>query len=337
MVPARSAALRGIDTPQASSLGAGLKVLLGLTGFILGLCACLALAVIEIGAWALVMPYRSFAASSTGRSGDAESCGDGETIVARAADGSRLAARWFPATGLSSTGRTVLLLHGFAETSRALEAARAAALNRHGWNVVALDSRGHGRSEGHFSTFGAVEAHDVQTWLDELAARLARTDPGVPFQPVLWGRSMGAAIALCAASLDPRAVALVLESPMVDLVDSTAVVLRRRRIPFPTVLARQIIRRAGKIAGMRIDRPGPVEVASSVGCKTLILHGTDDPIVPIREARRLAEAFSSPPHWFDVAGAKHIDVVDKGGEMLLEQIARVLGEAASSEAAAGRV
>ena len=139
---------------------------------------------------------------------------------------------------------------------------------------------------------------------------------------------MGAAIALRAASLDSRLVALVLEAPMVDIVDSTAVVLRRRRIPFPMVLARQIVRRAGKVAGMRIDRPGPVEAASNVGCRTLILHGTDDPIVPMREARRLAEAFSSPPHWFDVAGAKHIDVIDKGGEMLLDQIARVLAEAA---------
>ena len=119
VVPARSAALRGIAAPLPSSLSAGLKLLVGLTGFIFGLFACLVLAVIEIGAWALVMPYRSLAASSTGSSGDAEFRGDVETIVARAGDGSRLAARWFPATGLSSTGRTVLLLHGFAETSRA--------------------------------------------------------------------------------------------------------------------------------------------------------------------------------------------------------------------------
>ncbi len=334
-VPGQSASLRENDTPPPGSIGPGLKLLVGLAGFILGLFACLVIAVIEIGAWALVMPYRSVEKSWPVVSEDSHSTSQVEEIVTRASDGSRLVARWFPAGGISSTGRTVLLLHGFAETSRALEAARAAALNRCGWNVAALDSRGHGRSEGAFSTFGGLEARDIQAWLDELAARLARAAPGVPFQPVLWGRSMGAAIALRAASLDARAVALVLEAPMVDIVASTAVVLRRRRLPFPMILARQIVRRAGTVAGMRIDRPGPVETASSVRCITLIIHGTDDPIVPVREARRLAEAFPSPPHWFDVSGAKHIDVVDKGGEPLLEQITQVLAAAAGAAAADG--
>ena len=225
------------------------------------------------------------------------------------------------------------MLHGFAETSRALEAARGAALNRYGWNVAALDSRGHGESEGHFSTFGGLEARDIQRWLDELPARVARTDPALSFRPVLWGRSMGAAIALRAASVDSRAVALVLEAPMVDIVRSTATVLRRRRLAVPEVPGRLVVRRAGKLAGMRIDRPGPLETAPRVRCPTVIIHGTDDSIVPCEEARRLADAFPLPPHWFDVAGAKHIDVIDKGGEPLLEQIAAVLDKAAGRQGA----
>ena len=135
---------------------------------------------------------------------------------------------------------------------------------------------------------------------------------------------MGAAIALRAAALDRRAVGLVLEAPMVDLVASTATVLRRRRLPFARILARLVVRRAGKLAGMRIDRPSPVEVAPGVRCSTVIIHGTDDPIVPLADARRLAGAFRSPPHWFEVAGAKHIDLIDKGGDALLKQVAAVL-------------
>ena len=148
---------------------------MGIAGFIVGAIACLMLAVVEIGAWALVMPYRPVGAGPHAATAEGEL--DVEAIAARAGDGSRLAARWFPAPGPAATGRTVLLLHGFAETSRVLEAARAAALNRHGWNVAALDSRGHGQSEGHLSTFGGLEAGDVQAWLDELSARLARAEP----------------------------------------------------------------------------------------------------------------------------------------------------------------
>jgi competence protein ComEC len=314
------------NQPRAAALAPALEVLVGLAGFVVGAFACLFLAVIEIGAWALVMPYRSVATSAVFPPGGSALADDVDSIMARASDGSRLVARWFPAPGPGATGRTVLLLHGFAETSRALEASRAAALNHRGWNVAALDSRGHGLSEGHYSTFGGLEAGDIQVWLDELAGRLARTGPAAPFQPVLWGRSMGAAIALRAAALDPRVVALVLEAPMVDIVASTMAVMRRRRLPFPRILAHLVVRRAGKLAGMPIDRPGPLQTAPTVHCSTAIIHGTDDPIVPIRDARRLAGTFPSPPRWFEIPGAKHTDVVDKGGAELLDQIVMSLDE-----------
>ena len=164
--------------------------------------------------------------------------------------------------------------------------------------------------------------------------RLARTDPALPFQPVLWGRSMGAAIALRAAALDSRTVALVLEAPMVDLVASTAAVLRRRRLPFPKILAR-LSRPSRGQTGRHADRsarPG-AKRPRRVRCPTAIIHGTDDSIVPIQEARRLADAFPSPPRWFEVQGAKHIDVVDVGGEPLLEQVAAVLEKAVGGRGA----
>jgi len=50
--------------------------------------------------------------------------------------------------------------------------------------------------------------------------------------------------------------------------------------------------------------------------------------VPIAAARRLAAAFPEPPAWVDVPGAGHSDVVDTGGEPLLDQVAAFLGKAA---------
>ena len=45
------------------------------------------------------------------------------------------------------------------------------------------------------------------------------------------------------------------------------------------------------------------------------------------EARRLADAFPSPPCWLDVPGAGHTDVIDIGGDELLDRIAAFLDEA----------
>jgi uncharacterized protein len=140
---------------------------------------------------------------------------------------------------------------------------------------------------------------------------------------------MGAAIVVRAAAREPRVMALVLESPMVDLDASMAQVLRKRRLPFPTLLARLVTRRAGKLAGVPIHRPRPVDAAASVTCPSLIVHGTTDRIVPIEQARRLALAFASPPRWLDVDGAAHHNVIATGGEAVLDQIATFLAESTS--------
>jgi pimeloyl-ACP methyl ester carboxylesterase len=210
-----------------------------------------------------------------------------------------------------------------------------AALSRHGWNVAALDSRGYGQSDGPYATFGGREASDVRVWMDRLAECAARKAAPAVFRPALWGRSMGTQIALRTAAVDTRVVALVLESPLVDLASAVAVPLRKRRFPMSGLLARLILRRAAKLAGMPLDRPRPIDLAPRVACAVLILHGSGDTLVPAAEARRLAAAFADPPGWIDVKGAGHSDVVDTGGEPLVDQVAAFLGKAAGGDEPVG--
>ena len=306
----------------------GIRLLCASVGFVLGAIACVAVAAVEFAAWVLIAPPRSIISGSfltADRDTRWTECA-GEPIEVRAFDGARLAGRWLPAPGPVATGRTTLLLHGFAEASSALEARRAAALNRHGWNVAVLDSRGYGKSGGAYPTFGGLEASDIRAWLELLSERIARQHPALPFRPVLWGRSMGAAIALRTAATEPGLAAVVLESPMVDLVVSMSLVLRRRRIPFPRFMARLVTRSAGKIAGVPIHAPRPIDSAPNSHLPALILHGTNDTIVAIEEARRLADAFTAMPHWIEIPDARHTDVVDKGGDELLDQIAAFLDQ-----------
>ena len=110
--------------------------------------------------------------------------------------------------------------------------------------------------------------------------------------------------------------ALVLESPMVDLDASVAGLLRKRGLRFTGLLARRITRRAGRIAGVSLAQPRPVDIASRVTCRTLIVHGTDDWLIPPGEITRLAHAFSPPTERVEVAGAGHSKVVGTGGAEL---------------------
>jgi uncharacterized protein len=308
----------------------GMSWLIGLTGFALGMISCAVLAIVEYGAWALVLPPRSGREPPGTTDAMVGSCaGDppsdrGSSITVLAADGVRLAASWYPATGLEPTGRTVILLHGFAEPPGNLQAQRVPALNAHGWNAAVLDLRGYGRSEGPFASFGGHESGDVRAWLGALADRLG---PGLALEPVLWGRSMGAAIALRAAAEGLAITALVLESPMVDLDEAVAVWLRKRRLPFPRQLARLITQRAGRLAGVSLTRPRALELAPRVCCPVLIIHGSDDTLVTTPEVRKLASAFPNEPLFIEVRGAGHGDVVAVGGDSLLEEVGVFVSQA----------
>ena len=288
------------------------KALAILLGLAIGAALCLSLTVIEWGAWSLVMP---------GRRPPKESSDDpsGLTVRATALDGTRLAGSWFPSD--RANGRTLLLLHGLAEDRSAL-LGRVGPIHRRGWNVAVLDARASGESDGRRASFGARESDDLRAWLGALTP-LAGPRPTF----VAWGRSMGAATALKAAAVDPRIVALILEAPYRDLKDAVAAVLRRLKIP--GAFAPLILIRARFLAGVALDRPRPIDLAPTVRAPVLILHGSEDRIVPVADARALSGAFPRAAEVVEVPGAGHANVVGIGGDALMDRIGDFLDRVAA--------
>ena len=148
-----------------------------------------------------------------------------------------------------------------------------------------------------------------------------------------WGRSMGASTALRAAAADPRIAVLILEAPYKALHPAVAAVLRRLRIPLPSLFAGLILRRARSLAGVPLDDPRPLDLAPRVAIPVLILHGQDDPIAPVRDARSLAAAFPRPAGILEVPGAGHANVVGIGGDALMDRVGDFLDQAAPPPAA----
>ena len=315
--------------------------LVGIMGFVLGLAGCLGLAVVEWTAWVLVLPGRRPGALAEEMAAriDPDSHDDppGVPIEAFAPDRVRLAGLWHAAdrdalrrSGTPARG-TVIVLHGFAEDPSSLRQ-RVVALNAHGWDVAAVDTRAHGRSGGDRGSFGGREGADVAVWLDALiaAGRIGSgADSDAPVVAI-WGRSMGAAIAARAAADDTRIAAVVLEAPYIDLGVTLASVLKRKRLPLSRLLARVALRRARNLAGVSLARPRPLDLAARITRPALVVHGTDDTLIPIRDARRLAQAFPRPATFIEVPGAGHGDVVETGGCPLLDRIATFLDEATAA-------
>ena len=297
----------------AIGTGAGAGWGLGTLGLVLGLVGGLLHGSIEWGAWSLVTPGRRH---DPGRPEVEPS--PWEPIGVQVADGTRLAGALRRVPG--SDGRTVLLLHGFGEDRAALFD-RAQALAERGLNVALLDSRGRGASGGSLCSFGGREADDLRVWVAQLADRIGPTA-----WLAAWGRSMGAAVALRAATTEPRLRALILEACYDDLTPTVAAWLGLARLP--RWLAPWMLARAGRIAGVSLTWPRPLDLAPLARVPVYLVHGGNDRIVPTAATLRLHQALRCPLLVHDlIPDAGHVDIVSVAGPGLFENLAGFLSTA----------
>jgi dienelactone hydrolase len=123
-------------------------------------------------------------------------------VEVETADGVTLSGWYVP----SADGRAAVLLHG-AGSTRSGVLDQAVVLARHGYGVLLLDARGHGRSEGRAMDFGWYGDEDVAAAVSFLVAQ-----PDVDRTRIAAvGMSMGGEEAIGAAAADPRIQAVVAE------------------------------------------------------------------------------------------------------------------------------
>ena len=143
-------------------------------------------------------------------------------------------------------------------------------LGRMGFNVLAFDYRGYGRSDGEPSEAGLFR--DVRAAYAHLCGPLAQEARSV----VLFGHSLGGAVAIEAA-LHCEVAGLVVQSSFTHIRD-----MARSVMPWGTsLIARNQFRSLGKVG--------------RIGVPKLFVHGSDDPTVPVAMGRRLFDAAADPP------------------------------------------
>lgn len=116
---------------------------------------------------------------------------DMQDCYIRSMDGLLLHAFYFPA---EHAERFVLLSHGYKGSGFGDFAYTARFLHENGCNLLFIDQRCCGLSEGEFITFGAKEQYDVQDWAYYIAEK---NKDKLPIY--LYGESMGAAAVLMAS------------------------------------------------------------------------------------------------------------------------------------------
>jgi hypothetical protein len=176
-------------------------------------------------------------------------------------------------------------------------------LVRHKFNVLMYDYRGYGRSEGTPTEEGVYE--DGRAFFD-YALNLPEVNPQ---RIILWGTSLGGAVAIDVAAQRPAA-GLIVESTFTSAKDVA-------RVLYPFLPVHFFLR----------SKFNSIEKIRTLNIPTLVIHGEHDSIIPIGLGRKLFNAANEPKEFYEIPGADHNDTFFVGGEEYFSRIDRFVTKA----------
>ena len=222
-----------------------------------------------------------------------------ESIFIKSFDGLRLHADYLP---LEGSKKTIIAMHGYHSSYRSDFSIVLPYYRELGYNILLVDQRAHGKSEGRYLSYGILEKYDVLSWVDELNRRFPETEV-----IILDGISMGASTVLMATGLElPENVKAVVAdcgfSGGWDIVNLTAKNINRH-IPRPVLSTVNFFCRIFADYDLRDDNT----LLAMQKCKipVLFIHGTGDTFVPCEMTLRNYATCRAPKELLTVVGAEH--------------------------------
>jgi uncharacterized protein len=159
-------------------------------------------------------------------------------------------------------------------------------LVRRGAAVLMYDYRGYGRSPGEPSEAGLYS--DAEAALAALVERA-----GGPDRVVLYGRSLGGGVSWEMAQRHPDLAGIITDATFTSVPDMAG-----RLIPLPFI---------GTLVRTRMDNHRKV---AEVDMPKLLMHGTDDELIPFTMGEELHAAAAAPVRFVPLAGAGHNNTMD---------------------------
>ncbi|USB33807.1 alpha/beta hydrolase [Paenibacillus sp. YPG26] len=196
--------------------------------------------------------------------------------------------------------RWAIIVHGY---TGALEVSSqfAGMFEDKEFNVLLVDQRRHGRSQGRYTTYGFQEKYDIEVWVGWV-----REHYGEDVLIGLHGQSMGGGTVLEYLSIaHPNVQFVIADCPYSDLTELIRYQLTvLNKLPaFP--LMSLIDKRLERKAGFRLDQVSPIRAVRQSLLPVLFIHGSADTYVPTRMSRDMYDAKSGIRDLLIIDGAKH--------------------------------
>lgn len=170
-----------------------------------------------------------------------------------------------------------------------------------GHNVLLIDQRAHGKSQGHSITFGIKERQDLMCWLEYAQNRF-----GADVKILLYGVSMGGATVLMASGLElPANVkGIVADCPYSSPLDIILEVGKQTGYP-PKLIRPFVILGAKIFGGFDVRKTSAEEAVQHTKVPILIIHGAEDLFVPASMSEVVQKANPDMIRRFTFPGADH--------------------------------
>lgn len=211
-----------------------------------------------------------------------------QDLVLPTPDGERLVAWWKP----PQPGKALILYFHGNGGSLWNRRFRAQALTTSGRGLLMISYRGYSGSTGTPTEAGLhTDARTAYDWVVQSyeASRL-----------VAYGESLGTGVAVRLASEQPLA-GLILDAPYTSIADVAS--LTYWYVP---------------VSWLMLDQFRSLDIIERVKAPILILHGTDDRIIPFGFGEQLYAAAPEPKRFIRIAGGNHSRNLEQGGMAAVE-------------------
>ena len=223
----------------------------------------------------------------------------------------------------NNTNKTIICVHGYKAKDGLYDFGMSAKfLNSLGYNLLFVDNRAHGLSQGKYIGFGVLDSIDVNSWVDYLVTNMKQETI------ILYGMSMGAATVLNTdSSPDSSPVkAIIADCGFASGYDEVAYQIKKMyHLPaFPLVPISNILLKL--IAHYSLKEKEAYRSIKNYKNNLLIIHGGKDRFVPTSDAYKIFDNATCHKKILIVPGASHAKSYLKDTELYEQTIKEFLDE-----------
>ena len=205
-----------------------------------------------------------------------------------------------------STNKWVIIAHGYADCA-SRHSLNALQFYNMGFNILAPDARGHGKSEGNYIGMGYKDRLDIVSYIHEIIneSSIDQEEPEI----LLYGCSMGAAtVMMTLGEKLPKNVKACIADCGYSSAWSELSYQLKKIFKLPAIPILNFMSLMTKIhAGYFLENINPKKRLKKAKIPVLLIHGGDDTLVPTEMTEENYKSINSPKEKLIIKGAGHAE------------------------------